>query len=189
MAVLLAAGKSRRYGENKITAAELNGVAIGLLAAKTYQACLPTLAVVKAGDAQAKKMFEDAGLHVVTAHQAHLGMGNSLAAGVSEACARGATHCLIGLADMPLVKHSTLEVLLAALVADEDVIVRPSYNGVFGNPVGFGKKYFAELMRLSEDQGAKALLVKYASSVIAIDVSDRGVVYDVDTPTDLTQAS
>lgn len=187
-AVLLAAGSASRYGENKITQAKLRGVPIGLITAKRYQSCLPTVAVVKPDDESTKKMFELAGLTVIVAENARLGMGNSLAAGVRAISNEGATHCLIALADMPLVTAATLRRLINVLCSGENIIVRPSYNGVIGNPVGFSRRYFAELMALNEDHGAKQVVAKYDSAVVTVEVADRGVVYDIDRPQDLTQA-
>ena len=187
-AVLLAAGRASRYGKNKITEAKLDGVPIGLISAKLYQSCVPTIAVVKPDDEPTKHMFEEAGLTVVTAENARLGMGNSLAAGVSAISNKGATHCLIALADMPLVTEATLRRLIDTLCGGENIIVRPSYNGVVGNPVGFARRYFAELMALDEDQGAKQIVAQHDSAVVTVEVADSGVIYDIDKPQDLTQA-
>ncbi|MGR8948419.1 MAG: nucleotidyltransferase family protein [Gammaproteobacteria bacterium] len=188
IAVILAAGKGSRYGDNKITAAKIDGVPIGLITARLYQQCLPTIVVIRDGDTQAKALFESASITTVTAHKAHLGMGNSLSAGVREAAALGAEHCLIALADMPWVKESTVRTLVERLLAD-NTIVRPRYKGIIGNPVGFPQQYFGELIKLSEDRGAKRLLAAHQDSIIDVDVDDSGVILDIDTPGDLRATS
>ena len=187
VAIILAAGEGKRYGRNKISAAKLDGVPIGLLTAQTYQQVLPTRVVVRKGDEINKTLFQEAGFEVVIAEYANRGMGNSIAAGVAAIEKLGFEGCLIGLGDMPFVSVTTLRVLLAQL-SEGQQLVRPRYKGKPGNPVGFGREFFEILANLREDQGARDVLETRREQITYCDVNDPGVITDIDTPHDLAAA-
>jgi len=66
-----------------------------------------------------------------------------------------------------------------------DGIVAPVYSGKRGHPVGFGQKFFRGLLELEGGVGARHLLQESGSSVVTVEVTDKGVLKDVDTPDDL----
>lgn len=120
-----------------------------------------------------------AGCTQVFAAKAHLGMGHSLAAGI--AAAEGFDGTFIALGDMPWVETSTLEALRRGL-DDRGAIVRPFHNGAPGHPVGFGQAHFEALMNLRGDEGAKMVLDRNRQQIVTINVSDAGVIRDLDVP-------
>jgi molybdenum cofactor cytidylyltransferase len=79
-----------------------------------------------------------------------------------------------------------------ALVDDYRRTAKPifvaRYRGRRGHPVIFDSAVFAELMAAPEDQGARAVVNADAARVVYVDVDDRGVVLDLDTPADLASA-
>ncbi|MCW3479548.1 nucleotidyltransferase family protein [Neisseriaceae bacterium JH1-16] len=179
--LLLAAGQARRFGGDK-RLARLDGEPLLLIAARRLQAVLPdTLVVLGEGDESLAEQLAAAGIASTRCPQAVLGMGHSLAHGVSQR--PDAAGWLIALADMPRLAASTLSTLAEHLQAD--TIVAPSFDGVRGHPVGFGQAYYAELIALSGDVGAKPLLQRHAGRVQLLPVVDGGVLLDVDTPADL----
>ena len=115
----------------------------------------------------------------VFAADARLGMAHSLAAGI--VAAKGFDGAFIALGDMAWVETATLETLRRSL-NDRSAIVRPVHNGTPGHPVGFGQAHFKALTKLSGDEGAKAVLDEDRQRVIAIDVTDAGVIRDLDVP-------
>jgi len=62
-------------------------------------------------------------------------------------------------------------------------IVAPRFAGERGHPVGFAGRYFAELVTVTGDEGAKHLVKR--DGIVLLDVADPGVVRDIDTPADL----
>ena len=108
-----------------------------------------------------------------------LGMGFSIAAGVSARPQAGGWLVLPG--DMPLVKASTLLLVAAGLA--EHAVVYAQYRGRRGHPVAFGAELFSDLVQLSGDEGARRVMARYPS--FGIEVSDPGVLLDVDTEADL----
>ncbi len=126
------------------------------------------------------------GAQVVVSGYAHLGMGHSLAAGVEAALQRfpNVRWLVVALADMPWVKSTTIRSLIEKAVAD-DCIVQPGCDGQRGHPVVFPARYASELIGCSGDVGAREVLRAHAHDVFLMDVSDAGVLRDVDTPRDL----
>jgi molybdenum cofactor cytidylyltransferase len=68
-----------------------------------------------------------------------------------------------------------------------DAICVPARGGRRGNPVLWGASYFAEMMRLSGDVGAKQLIAKHQAHVTEVPVGSDGIFADVDTPADLAR--
>ena len=62
----------------------------------------------------------------------------------------------------------------------------PRYQGKRGHPAGFGPTYRGDLLGLSGDTGAKAL-IDAAGDIRWIDVEDAGILADVDAPVDLAR--
>jgi molybdenum cofactor cytidylyltransferase len=114
------------------------------------------------------------------------GMAASLRAGV--AAAAGSQAMVICLGDMPLVTFDVIASLFAAHTAPEGAdIVVPTYRGQRGNPVLWGRRYFAELGRLSGDQGARALLRLHAEDVAELPVQNDAILRDFDTDSSLIE--
>jgi molybdenum cofactor cytidylyltransferase len=109
-------------------------------------------------------------------------MGHSLAHGVAEA--REAGGWVVALADMPRVRPSTIAAIAAA-ISEGAVVAAPSYREERGHPVGFAAVLRGELLGLSGDSGARALLERHRDEIRLLDCDDPGVVLDVDARADL----
>ncbi|MEO7150910.1 MAG: nucleotidyltransferase family protein [Burkholderiaceae bacterium] len=112
---------------------------------------------------------------------AGLGMGTSIASGVSASSA--ASGWLVLPADMPLVQPATL--LAVAERLHEHPVVYAQCKGRRGHPVGFSAELYTELVLLSGDEGARRLIARYPS--FAVDVADAGALADIDTQEDLAR--
>ena len=123
--------------------------------------------------------------HVVermhTAHLVNPGMGDSIACGV--AATPGAQGWLILPADLPLIQARTLLAVATALQRHEVVV--PRYQNQQGHPVGFSQACRDDLLQLTGDHGARAVVSQH--EVCFLDVDDEGCVLDVDTVEALKQ--
>ena len=108
------------------------------------------------------------------------GMGYSIAAGV--AARPDAAGWLVLPGDMPLVAPSTLIAVAAGLT--QQPVVYAQYLGRRGHPVGFSAELYSELIQLNGDEGARRVTARYPS--IGLELGDPGVLFDVDTETDLS---
>ena len=107
------------------------------------------------------------------------------------------------LGDMPALQTETVNKL--AQYAHQNRIIRPAFRQQPGHPVFFGRRFWPELMTLSEttsdpgqnyggqrsdatgatsvgDTGARKVIKQHASEFSLIPVEDEGVIFDIDTP-------
>lgn len=112
----------------------------------------------------------------------HAGMGNSLAAAVRAT--PDAPAWLVLPADLPLVRPETLQAVARAL-RDHDVVV-PCHQGHRGHPVGFSARHRVALGTLHGPRGAAAIVA--AGHPLLLELDDPGILADIDTVDDLTQA-
>lgn len=176
--VLLAAGRSERFGSDKLTQLYL-GRPLGLHVVVALEAVpfRERIAVIS----QTQLDLAGCGYDIVRNDDPGAGLGRSLRLGVEAACTSGAEAVLIALADMPRVTATHIYRLLDrtegadAIVASSDgVIPRP--------PVLFGNAHFDELLRSAGDMGARDL-VKRGHHVI----TSPAELVDIDTPQDLAK--
>ena len=182
--IFLAAGRSTRFGANKLLHPLADGTPLALAAARNLAAALPAaLAVVNGADAELVHLLQGAGLKVSVCPDAQEGMGTSLAWGVAQTA--GADGWLIALADMPFIAPHTLRAVAERVRAPLD-IVAPMHGGRRGHPVAFGRAHGPALSRLSGDTGARALLHEHQSNLILLNCNDAGVLQDIDSPEHLS---
>ena len=113
------------------------------------------------------------------------GLSTSLRAGL-RALPGGIGGALILLGDMPEVETSVLVALMAAFT-DASAICVPVLHGRRGNPVLWGSAYFAEMMQLTGDSGAKPLMARHETRLIEVEVATDSIFEDVDAPEDLAR--
>jgi molybdenum cofactor cytidylyltransferase len=108
--------------------------------------------------------------------------------GASLACAARAAGeadaYLVALGDMPFVRPSSIGAVRAALEAGA-ALAAPYFRARRGHPVGIGKNFYQDLVRLKGDEGAKQLIAVNEKILVKVPVGDPGVVRDIDTPQDV----
>jgi len=181
--LLLAAGKSRRFGSNKLLM-PLAGRALLLHSAAALSPCDRVIAVVRADDVALQALLHSTGIETVINEQADLGMGSSLACGVRASHA-SAGWCILP-ADMPGVMISTTQKIVAAVQAGA-ALAAPSYRGIRGHPVAFHRKFSNLLQTLDGDRGARAIIEEHHAELLQVPVDDAGVLEDIDTPDELAR--
>jgi molybdenum cofactor cytidylyltransferase len=166
--VLLAAGRSTRFGSNKLLA-ELEGKPLIRHAADTLiQAGFGwTFAVCTGETAPLLGDFE-----IVTNSKPEAGQARSIRLGVQRAMETGCGAVMIALGDMPFVSAAHLDALLAAT----GEVVASAAVGKPMPPALFARARARDLLALDGDRGARDLL---ASATLVH--ADPRVLRDVDT--------
>jgi len=183
--ILLAAGSASRFGGDKLLAPLEDGTPLGVRTLNNLAVCVGSVvAVVRPGDQALARALSDHGAEVTFCPYAADGMGQSLAWGIRATPI--AKAWLIALADMPWIQPTTTRRIVEALECG-NALVAASHQGVRGHPVGFSRRFYAELAALSGDEGAKELVRKYENEMRLIDSDDAGVSRDVDTREDLAR--
>ncbi|MGI4950654.1 MAG: NTP transferase domain-containing protein [Janthinobacterium lividum] len=182
--VVLAAGRSSRMApDHKLLIPDRNGKPMLARVVDNLLAAAPRPVIVVLGH-RAAEIEAALGARPVQQVQApdwQSGLAASLRAGISAVpdSARAAIVCL---GDMPLVTARVIGRLIEAYDPDEGrLIIAPSHGGQLGNPILWDRRFFAEIMALSGDRGARGLLDRYAEYLVTIPLDDDAVLRDVDT--------
>ena len=95
----------------------------------------------------------------------------------------GIDGALVVLGDMPRVEPAELRAIVGAFSPNEGrAIVVPTRHGKRGNPVLWGRQFFAEMQELGGDVGARHLIGAYPEAVAEVEMAGDGVLTDIDTP-------
>jgi molybdenum cofactor cytidylyltransferase len=180
LALLLAAGRGRRFGSDKRLARLPDGR--GLLAASAERALqvFDEVHVLLRDEDDAQALGLPADCRIIRCRNADQGMGHSLASGVQALAGCDAEVIAVLLGDMPWVGANSLWQLCQQAAAER--IVYPLCDGQRGHPVLFGRAFWPQLQALRGDEGARALLQAYAAACQGVALTDPGVLRDVDRP-------
>ena len=194
-ALVLAAGQGSRFGGAKLLehwrgAPVLHGALAAAFAAPVQSVTLVTGAHGEAVAACARAFAggrpDGERLQIVHASDHAEGLAASLRRGITGLPAE-AGGMLLFLGDMPGVPASVLQPLADALARGEPAAA-PRWRGLRGHPVAISGALFPELLKLKGDRGAARLLAGLGERLVLIDTPEEGVLYDVDTPQDLTRS-
>jgi molybdenum cofactor cytidylyltransferase len=187
--VLLAAGSSRRMGEINKLVIEIDGEPLVRRAARAMLDGGIKDLIVVTGHQRDEVVAALHGLEVTFAHNADFaaGQAGSVAAGIT-ALPGVVSGALIALGDMPYIAPD----LVAEMIRDhsglgdhETRISFPVHEGRRGNPVLWGRGFFAALGELSGDMGGRQVLSENPAAVNSIGWHDDSIHRDIDTPADL----
>jgi len=196
--IVLAAGNSKRFDGDKLLApikapydSELKPIIL-----RTLQACkesgLPYSVWVNENNPTSSRLLKTQFTHrtgeaslasVKVSKNCALGMGATLAEAVNYH--RSCKAWIIALGDMPGVSAETFQKINSAM--KPAAIVRPTYRGITGHPVGFGQSYFSQLRALTGDSGAKCIIAANCERLETFASDDPGVIADIDTRQDLNR--
>jgi molybdenum cofactor cytidylyltransferase len=184
-AIVLAAGRSSRFGGPKALASAGGTTFIAqILQVLRHAGVDQTLVVVRPGDEAILKEVQSAGLSArsVVNPDPDRGQLSSLLAGVNAVDAAGVDGVLVMLVDMPLVTSATIRRLIQVARSSPALILRAACGGRHGHPVVFKRGAFDSLRHADPSVGARSVV--HALPTEDVEVDDRGVVEDVDTPAD-----
>ena len=182
--VVLAAGRSSRMApQHKLLVPGRDGRAMvarvvdNLLAAPIR----PVIVVTGHRAAEVEAALAGKPVTLVASPGWDQGLSASLQAGIAAVPA-DARAVIVCLGDMPLVTARTIERLVAAYDPNEGrSIVAPTFKGELGNPVLWDRAFFAEMMALTGDRGARGLLERHGEHLATVVMDDDAVLRDVDT--------
>jgi molybdenum cofactor cytidylyltransferase len=180
VALVLAAGSARRFGSDKL-AAPFRGEPLVRHAIRAARAAPVARVIVVCGERLAVGEWPgEPAIEIVRI--ASDALSASLGAGIAAA---GDCHgAFVFLGDMPLVPPQVAG-RLARLLGDHFAAV-PRHGGVNGHPVLLSRAAFAEVGRLTGDEGAGRLL-RQRGDVAFLEVADEGILLDVDRAEDLAR--
>lgn len=184
-AVVLAAGKSSRFGTNKQTV-EFDGVPIVRRAVDVgTSVCGDRVLTVLGHEAATVLRALNANAGFVIVNEAYeTGLGSSIAAAVRVLPPQAAALLLL-LADQVLVTPEHLRSLLGQWSGADNEIVATAFAGTVGPPALLPRATFEDLRNLTGDAGARGLFrdQRFGLKTVRFEAAAA----DVDTPSDLTR--
>lgn len=188
-AVVLAAGRSTRFGPSNKLLADLTGKAVVRHTIEAVVASQAHPVLVVTGHMADAVRDALAGLDVVFVESPHYrdGIAASLKAGLA-ALPSGIDGVLVALADMPDIRSTDIDRLISGFAPKEGrAIVVPVHGGTRGNPVVFAAHLIPEMRDIVGDVGAKSVIGRNGDVVAEIEIDSPRIFVDVDTPDALDQ--
>jgi molybdenum cofactor cytidylyltransferase len=175
--LLMAGGRSERFGASDKLMADLGGRPLGVHSAKRLSDMGWAQKLAVAHDPIASPL-SDIGFQILPPHSGPAGLGDNIALGANALT--GVDAVLILLADMPFITAPHVNTLLS-LGGTATTIVASENQGVFSPPILFPALYFDALRRLSNDEGARTLLKANWQNVV-LAPAHEDILLDCDTP-------
>ena len=188
--IVLAAGASHRFGQNKLLI-PLGGHAVlyhALQAALTAPLDPVILVLGYESDKALQALEELRGspkLRVLKNFHWAQGRAESLKLGLAAAPAH-APGAVVLLGDMPLVTQALIARVVQAFLRAHTLCF-PIYRGLPGRPVAIPRELFGEFAQLCGDASGLPILQKYWERAIKLDLTpdEEPTQWDIDTPEDL----
>jgi molybdenum cofactor cytidylyltransferase len=180
-AILLAAGKSERMGQNKLLMPFDGGTIIGRTLDNLIRSHAGEIIVVLgAKAAEINTAIGEREVVMVLNPNYARGMSTSLQTGLSMVSKR-ARFILVALGDQPLITTHTYDRLIEAALASDKGLIVPAYQGRRGNPITFSAGYIPDIRRFTGDVGGRELLARYPADILEVPVEDPGVLANINT--------
>lgn len=190
-AIVLAAGRSRRFGTANKLLADLAGQPVIAHTMGVIGTCGFNDVVTVTGEAHAKMaaLLLRYRARAVRCPLHRDGIGDSIATGIA-ALDGTISGALIVPADMPLLTPHSIGSLLDTFRAygGEQIIYAADRAGAQRNPVVWPAAYFTDLSSLTGPTGAKSILAQAGSKAVAVVTPDETEFIDIDALADLETA-
>ena len=126
-------------------------------------------------------------VEVVVNSNPHSGLGDSLRVGLTD-LPQSVSFIIVALGDMPFIQPRTIEMLVRTFEREKVPVVFPVHDKKRGHPVIWDAKLIEMLSDVQGIIGAKTLVERYSTQAGAVEVSDPGVCFDIDSPVDYEKA-
>jgi molybdenum cofactor cytidylyltransferase len=180
VAIILAAGQSRRMGEPK----QLLPFAGQPMLQRVIDALEVDERLVVLGYRAKEIAGKIHGATVVRNPNYRRGMFTSVQAGL-RALPAGTKLVLIALCDQPRLQPATVSKLVAEFKAG---ILVPSFGGRQGHPLLFESRYVPEILAMDQSLTLKHFLANHPDEITRLVVDDEGVLVDIDDRSDYERA-
>lgn len=189
VAIVLAAGSSRRMGLDKLMAklGPKRVVERTLLTFRAAKRVPDVLLVIPGGTSKQWAPLRSPTLHLVENPDPSRGMISSIRCGLESGWAQEQNFFLCP-ADVPFIPAKVVDRMVQTFVTRACKIVLPSYQGLGGHPGLFSSELSHDFFLRGDESGAREILMRHAKDTVRLHVQDPDVCFDIDTPDDLSIA-
>jgi len=184
-AVILAAGRAERMGEQKLFLPLSGKPVLQWVLESALASDLDEIICVSRdfGPVRRQITLTDERLFWLLNYAADRGQSTSVIAGLWAANSEcDGIMFLVG--DQPLISKELINSLIENFDDSRALIVAPKFNGEARNPVLFRRQLFPELLKLTGDRGGRALLEKHHKQTALVEWQDELSFLDIDLPED-----
>ncbi len=184
LAIVLAAGESRRMGSPKLLL-PFGEVPIIESVTRTLLRSKVDNVLVVLGSAREKIMQKIQGLPVLTVENLRYkeGMLSSIQTGF-QALPQETEAVLVCLGDQPLIPISVIDSMVECYKKTRKGIILPVFEKKRGHPILIDMKYKNEVLSLSPAIGLRALTHNHPEDVQEVEVDNVHILKDIDYPED-----
>ena len=186
-AIVLAAGKSTRYGKsNKLFSEIHNKTLIFHIVNEIINSKVKKVIIVTGRDhKEICTILKGFNVDIIYNQNYETGISSSISTGVDH-LPQNSSSTMICLADMPLLAINDYNEIIDFNQKNGGFskIVAPYRKKTIGNPVIFGKDYFKQLCCLSGDKGGKEVIGKNLENLVKFNTKSEGFYFDIDNKND-----
>jgi molybdenum cofactor cytidylyltransferase len=187
-AIILAAGRSRRMGTQKLLLPFGGRTVIGHIVGEVLRSPIDEVVVVVGPDSAAvADALAGMRVKIVANPDAGGEMLLSVRCGL-RAMTPDCEAVLVALGDQPTITARLIGQMLEAYCEAGRSIIVPVHGGRPGHPILFSTRYRDEIMAGYDDVGLCGLRRAHASEVLELPVADSSVLSDMDYPEDYRRA-
>lgn len=187
--ILLAAGLSRRFGENKLLY-PVKGKKLYRYSLERMEALAEKrqerLVVVTSHEAIQKELAGTKA-EVVWNPKAETGIASSIHCAIRHLGMAEDTAYLFSVADQPFLRQEDLGAFMEGFLCSGKAMGCMAHQGVWGNPAVFSGKYVQQLLSLEGEQGGKRILLASPEQVFVFDCAEEKAFHDIDEKKDLRE--
>ena len=176
--VVMAAGNARRFGDNKL-AAELAGRSLILRALGAVPPEAFSQVVVVTQYPEIADLVKDFPFSLIRNPHPDWGISHTIRLGLQELLDRSAVCFQVS--DQPLLRRETVAALVRFWQDHPEHIAALGHGGVRGNPCIFPRRFYPELLALTEDRGGSTVIRAHEDSLLLYEAEAEELT-DVDTP-------
>lgn len=183
-AIVLAAGKSTRMGQQKLLMPFGEKSMIAAVVAEVAASdAFSTIVVTGSTCDEIKKELRVHDLNFVYNERFEQGMLSSVQAGVA-ATDPETDGFLVLLGDQPMVSAAVINRLISVVQKTGKGLLIPVFQGKRGHPVLIDSKYKNEISALNPEVGLRELFLNHPDDILEIEIESANILKDIDTPED-----
>ncbi len=181
--LILAAGESRRMGRDKALLTYRGRSFLENIIHNLAAAGIENVTVVLGHHAGAiRSAVNLAAVRVVVNNDYQRGQTSSLQLGLAAAAADSPEAVILCLVDHPAISTEVIVKLAEQFQSTHPPVLIPTHQGERGHPIVISRELFAELLALQPSAPANTVIRKYRDTTQFVEVTDPGVLIDVDDP-------
>ena len=189
-AIILAAGKSIRMGQNKLLLRWKNKTVIEHVVSIFAKAGIDDILVVTGGEHERvqeviTKCSQDYPVQNVYNKDYENGeMLSSIQCGLRYFTEKVTEATMIGLGDQPQVQEGSVRMVRDAYLQTKSLLIMPSFQMRRGHPWLVARSFWNEILEMNPPQTPRHFLNAHAEDICYVEMDTSSILADLDTPED-----